>query len=337
MTGDDRPRAAIIGAGLMGRWHADAVRRLGGSVSVVVDPNEAAREALGRRHPGARLLPELDPELIARCSTAAHVCTPLATHAAVVAALVDMGVNVLVEKPVAENAETTQRLLTAAEKRGVVICPVHQFEFQTGVQWLLASLPTLAGVRRVEFSTCSAGASGEDAASLDRLVAEILPHPLGLSSAVLGTSVALADWQLTAPVPGELTALATIGGAVVVVSISAHGRPTENVFRVVGNASSITAYLFHGFAVRHAGEVSRARKIARPFVDGGAVIGSALFNLVRRAIDREPAYPGLRELVRRFYLAARGEAAAPIAPAVIADIAVARDELLALVASCRGR
>jgi predicted dehydrogenase len=322
------PRAAIIGAGLMGRWHANAVRKIGGRVTVIVDPNDAAREALGRRFPEARLIAELNPSLVGRHANAAHVCTPLPTHAAVVRGVVEAGLHALVEKPFAENSDTTARLLSLAEAHGVIVCPVHQFLFQDGVRRIFEWLPSLGRVCRVEFSTCSAGAAGDDRASLDDLVAEILPHPLALVSALMGTPLGAKSWQIAYPRAGELRAVTTVSDAVVTFAISAHGRPTENLLRVVGTAGSATADLFHGFAVRHAGVVSRRAKMAQPFVSAGMTLGGASLNLARRALLREPAYPGLRELVRRFYSATRGEHPTPISPASIADIACARDRII---------
>ncbi len=298
-------------------------------MTVIVDPNDAAREALGRRYPEARLVAELDPSLVSRHANAVHVCTPLSTHAGVVRAVVEAGLHALVEKPFAENADTTALLLSLAETRGVIVCPVHQFLFQDGIRRIVGWLPALGRVCQVEFSTCSAGAAGDDRASLDDLVAEVLPHPLALVSAVLGAPVGASRWQVVYPTAGELRAVTTVGDAVVTVAISAHGRPTENVLRVVGTAGSATADLFHGFAVRHAGVVSRQAKMARPFVAAGLTLGSASLNLARRALLGERAYPGLRELVRRFYSATRGERPAPIAPASIADVACARDRIIA--------
>ena len=329
MSEHGEPRAAIVGAGLMGRWHADAIQRVGGRVTVIVDPNEAAREALGKRHPGARLAPELDPSDVARDATAVHVCTPLPTHADIVGASIDAGLHALVEKPFARNADETLRLLGLAEKRGVIACPVHQFVFQEGVRRVREWMPSLGRIQRVDFSTCSAGAQGNEPAGLDDLIAEILPHPLALVSTLLDAPLGPSTWQIAHPIAGELRAITSVGDTVVSISISAHSRPTENVLRVLGSAGSATADLFHGFAVRHSGAVSRRTKMTQPFIVAGKTFGSASINLVRRAVRRELAYPGLRELVRQFYSATRGERATPLSPASIADVACARDRILA--------
>jgi len=327
------PRAAIIGAGLMGRWHADAVRRVGGRVTVIVDPDVAAREALGRRHPEARLVAEMDASLLARHATGAHVCTPASTHLQIVSSAIEAGLHTLVEKPFATNAADTAHLLGLAAQRGMITCPVHQFVFQGGVRQITEWLPSFGRIRCVEFSTCSAGARGTDPVGLDHLIAEILPHPLSLVSTLLGAPLVSSSWQIAHPVAGELRAIASVRDAIVSIAISAHGRPTENVLRVLGSAGSATADLFHGFAVRRMGVVSRRTKITQPFIIAGKTFASASVNLARRTLRREFAYPGLSELVQQFYSATRGEQAAPFSAASIADVAGARDHILALLSS----
>jgi predicted dehydrogenase len=313
----------------MGRWHADAVRRIGGRVTVIVDPDRGTLTSLGRLHPSARIGAELDPLLIAQHATVAHVCTPLRTHAALIARLIEARVHVLAEKPLTESAESSATLLSLAEGRGVLVCPVHQFLFQHGVRQLLRWLPDLGALRRVEFSACSAGAVNEDATTLDDLVADILPHPLALISALLRTPVAGVTWHVAHPVPGEFRALATVGGTIVDMAISAHGRPTENVLRAVADGGSATADLFHGYAVRHGPAVSRRAKLTHPFMASGRNFGGASVNLLRRVVRREPAYPGLRELVRSFYAAVSSGSAAPITSESVNDVALARDRLIA--------
>lgn len=328
MTAPGRPGSAIIGAGLMGRWHADAIRRIGGRVTVIVDPDESARRALGERHPEARLAAELDTAFVASQTMAAHVCTPVSTHATMVTGLVAAGLHVLVEKPLTEDAESTTTLMAAAQGRGVVVCPVHQFLFQDGVRQLLRWVPDMGPVRRIEFSTCSAGAHNDDPVSLDDLIGEVLPHPLALIRAVTGVPLATVDWQIAHPRPGEFRGLATVDGAIVDIAISAHGRPTENWLRVVADGGSVVADLFHGYAVRQSPTVSRRAKITAPFVNSGKAFGGASINLVRRVMRRELAYPGLRELVRAFYATISSGGTPPIEPDAIVDVATTRDRIL---------
>ena len=319
---------AIIGAGLMGRWHADAVARIGGVVTLIVDPDEGARNALGKKYPGARLKHALDAGALASAAHVAHVCTPLPTHLRVITDLIEAGVHVLVEKPFTENARDAQAVVDSAAKRGVLVCPVHQFLFQDGVRELHSWLAELGPVRRVEFSTCSAGAVGGDATAQDALIAEILPHPLSLVNKLLEVHTSDLDWQVVHPMPGEFRAIASVNEIVIDVAISAHGRPTENALRVVGDNGTATADLFHGFAARLAPNVSRGAKIVRPFAESAGTFAAAAANLARRAARGESAYPGLRELVREFHNAARLGAASPIGADAIVDVAAARDSLL---------
>jgi hypothetical protein len=211
----------------------------------------------------------------------------------------------------------------------VIACPVHQFVFQEGVRQITEWIPSFGRIQRVDFSTCSAGAAGKDPASLDHLIAEILPHPLALVSTLLRAPLGSSSWEIAHPVAGELGAVTSVEDTIVSIAISAHSRPTENVLRVLGSAGSATADLFHGFAVRHEGVVSRRAKMAQPFNVAGRTFGNASINLARRALRREFAYPGLRELVRQFYSATRGERPTPLSPASIADVACARDRILA--------
>lgn len=319
---------AIIGAGLMGRWHADAVLRIGGSVTAIVDPNEGARVALGNKHPGARFDSAFDATAVAKVADVAHVCTPLATHLPVVKDLIEAGVHVLVEKPFTANANDARAVIDLAAKRGVVVCPVHQFLFQDGVREVHSWLAEIGPVRRVEFSTCSAGAIGGDATAQDALIAEILPHPLSLVNKLLDVQTSDLDWHVVHPMPGEFRTIASVKGMVVDVAISAHGRPTENVLRVVGDNGSATADLFHGFASRLSPNVSRGAKMTKPFTTSAGTFAAAAANLARRAARGESAYPGLRELVREFHSAVRAGAASPIAADAIVDVAVARDLLV---------
>jgi predicted dehydrogenase len=325
----NRPlRAAILGAGLMGRWHADAVARAGGVVSAIVDPERKRAGELRKQHGQARLAASLDEILQDGAADVVHVCTPLETHEALAGQALRAGLHALVEKPLAPVAKVTAKLLQLAESSGRLLCPVHQFLFQPGVLRVEAELRNIGPILHVDSVTCSAGAEA-GAGEPEQIAADILPHPLSLMARLLAVRVAQADWQVQHPAAGEIRAMAKLGNTSLSILISMGGRPTANALRLIGARGTAHVDLFHGFAVLERGEVSRARKIAHPFAFAGGTLVSATTNLVARAVRGEPAYPGLRELVRRFYLAAQGKGEPPIRKEEILDVAEARDALLA--------
>jgi predicted dehydrogenase len=313
----------------MGRWHAHAAARAGATVAAIVDPNGDRAAQLSARHPGSRVLEGLDASSIGRDITIAHVCTPLSTHAGIVAPLIDAGVHVLAEKPLTGDARSTAALLESAQGRGVLLCPVHQMPFQRGVQSLIAEIEALGELLHVEFSACTAGAVGKGDADQDSLVDDILPHPLSVFRRLVAADMASLDWQVRRPRAGEFRAFATVGPRVVSISVSTHGRPTSNSLRVVGERATASVDLYHGFVVVHGGRVSRAGKILRPFLDAAGTAAAAARNLATRVVTVEPAYPGLATLVRAFYAATNGEVAVPISSEETLDIARARDLLRA--------
>jgi hypothetical protein len=152
---------------------------------------------------------------------------------------------------------------------------------------------------------------------------------LALLARVFPGALPTIAWQVQHPREGELRAAGCVGSASLALLVSAHGRPTANTVRVIGARGTLEADLFHGYAVVEGGAVSRAHKISRPFAHAGQTLAAAGLNLAWRVARSEPAYPGLRELIDRFYRAVRGEAAPPIDAGEILDVATARDALTA--------
>ena len=327
MSAPRATRALIVGAGLMGRWHAHAAGKAGGRVVCVVDPDLIRARNLAARHGEATALPSLDTVEWRDRIDVAHVCTPVQTHEQVVRTLIESGVHVLVEKPVTPSAPETTQLIERARSLGVIVCPVHQFLFQAGVATATRALSEIGPIVHFEYAACSAGAA-HDASTSDDVAADILPHPLSLARRLLGGRLVDFEWLVVRPREGELRIVGRRAGVSISVLISMHGRPTESAFRVIGERGSVVVDLFHGFAVRLPGTVSRWRKIAAPFADSGRLAIAAGANLTARALRREPAYPGLRSLVAAVYQAAERGGAWPIPPDETIDVAVARDRVL---------
>ena len=113
MVGKDRTvRMLLVGAGLIGRRHADAIARAdGAALAAVVDPAPAGREVAERY--GAPCFASLDEALgrdgAGAGSDAAILATPSALHVDGALATLAAGLPTLVEKPIATTLRDARR------------------------------------------------------------------------------------------------------------------------------------------------------------------------------------------------------------------------------------
>jgi hypothetical protein len=177
---------------------------------------------------------------------------------------------------------------------------------------------------------------GGSDARRDSILVEVFPHPLSIVRDLLAAPPTEIDWRIESPGPGEFRAQGRAGASTVSVLVSLSARPTESSLVLRGEGGTAHVDFFHGFAFAESGRVSRGRKIARPFDQALRRAGAAGGNLTRRALRREPAYPGLRTLVREFYDAVRAGKEVPIAPVATIDVAAARDRWIEALGAARG-
>lgn len=134
----DKIRAAVIGAGNMGRHH---VRILGSMPDVelvaVVDP-DSARALPHAQSAGTTLVASLDelPPV-----DFAVIATPTQHHLDTALTLIERGTHLLIEKPLAGTPEDAQAITDAAEKAGVTLAVGHVERFNAAVT-VLAGLIT---------------------------------------------------------------------------------------------------------------------------------------------------------------------------------------------------
>lgn len=325
-------RSLIIGAGLMGRHHASASVRAGAAVVAVVDPDLAAARRLSTRLGHCAAENSVTDALARHRVDVVHICTPLETHAAVAEEVAGRNVNALIEKPLASSSEATERVLSLFSDAGKLVCPVHQYAFQRGFEDALRKLAAIGPMRRIDFDIRSAG-GGDDRSRLDECVANILPHPLSMVQRLLARlEVDTLAWQMLRPAPGDWLCTSSRGEVILSIGISLASRPTCFKCRVIGERGTIEIDGFHGYSVAYRGRHSRFYKLAQPYHVGGLHLAAATSNLIGRAVRREPAYPGLEQLVRLFYAAIERNdgQAVPVSPAQSLAIARVRDEMLAL-------
>jgi predicted dehydrogenase len=257
-----------------------------------------------------------------------HVTTPPEDHTYAIRAAIESNLHVLAEKPLAPSAAVTAELYSLATTRNLLLCPVHQSLFQPGIVKLLRDGHRLGRLRQVTSVICTAGANGGDDAARDRLVCDVLPHPLSLAARVIHGGISGTHWQASRAAAGEVQLAGVRDGISISILVSTRGRPPRNTFSVTGEAGSVHADLFHGFAVGEQRKLNRLGKVVRPFGNAAGTLGAATANLARRAIRREQAFPGLRELVRSFYEAVKSGGMPPITVAETLDVAAERDTII---------
>ena len=326
---NDRPlRAAIVGAGLMGRWHADAVKKAGGVVAIVADTDPTRAYSLAHEF-GASSTGSIGAALSADLVDIVHVCAPPSDHRAIVRSALVAGLHVICEKPLAETAAETAELYAMAAEQERLLCPVHQYLFQDGVIRVMRDLALLGRLTSVASIISSAGADTGDDAARDRLSIDTLAHPLALAARIVPGGLAGVEWCVTRAAPGELQAIGTQSTVSLSIQVSTRGRPTVSALRVAGERRTANLDLFHGFVSFDEAELSRPGKIVHPFTSSARTLAAAAVNLARRAVRRESAFPGLRELVRRFFSTAKANSSAPISRDESLDVARARDAIIA--------
>jgi len=322
-------KVGIVGAGLMGRWHAHASNRLDARLVAITDQDPTAARSLSKRFQKASTYPDITRLLETSSIDVLHICTPPASHTDLIYRALNSGIHVLVEKPVTPTATETEKLLSLAEQQGVILCPVHQFAFQQGVVDALHVLADLGEVLRVSFRTHSAGAEGMDQKLADGVIADILPHPLSVLQVLFpGCLARSSDWQPIRVRSGELQLTGKIDGMGINIDISMNARPTRCEMDVACSRGRIYLNFFHGYSVVEKGTVSRWQKVIQPLRYSSKEWIVATGNLMTRLINNEPAYPGLRTLIGEFYQSIQEGSESPVLPGDVQELAELRDRLI---------
>lgn len=178
-------RAAVVGCGHFGRHHADKYAACAGARLVaVVDRDPKAAQTLASRL-GALPLTRLD-ELIGRVDLAS-VAVPTREHFGVTARLLEGGVDVLVEKPIAATLDEASALIALATRHQRVLQIGHLERFNAAVLALddVIERPLFIESHRVApFTT-----RGTDV----DVVLDLMIHDIDLIQILVGTPLLAVD------------------------------------------------------------------------------------------------------------------------------------------------
>jgi len=180
-----RQRVAVIGVGHLGRIHARILARQPRAELVcVVDSDEARARAVAEEARCRALggIEDLPPGL-----DAVIVAVPTIYHEAVAVPLLERGIACLVEKPLAADLASADRILSAAERGGALLAVGHVERFEPGVRKLqeLGVRPRFIECHRLstfQFRSLDVG-----------VVHDLMIHDLDLVLHLTGSEVASFD------------------------------------------------------------------------------------------------------------------------------------------------
>lgn len=148
-----RIRTAIIGAGAFGRNHARVISQLPEvELTAIVDIDRNRAEELAAQH-GYAVYTDAH-ELIGKVD-AAIIAVPTNVHEAVARPLLEAGVDLLIEKPIADSSAAGQRLVDLAQRAGRILQVGHLERFNPAVMALERALtqPLFFEVHRLSIFT----------------------------------------------------------------------------------------------------------------------------------------------------------------------------------------
>lgn len=117
-------RIAVAGAGLIGKRHVEAVERCGAAVvSAIVEPDPAAQDFAAEN--GCKWYSSITDMLAGDRPDGVIIATPNQMHVENGLQCVRADIPILVEKPIADNAQSASRLVDEAARLGVPVLVGH--------------------------------------------------------------------------------------------------------------------------------------------------------------------------------------------------------------------
>ncbi len=128
-------RAGVIGVGAMGRNHARLYHDLPAvDLIVVADVNESLAASVGREY-GCKSFADYR-DLLRENLDAVSIVVPTTLHKKVALDAIKRGINILVEKPIADTVENANEVMKAARKKGVKLMVGHVERFNPAIMKL---------------------------------------------------------------------------------------------------------------------------------------------------------------------------------------------------------
>jgi predicted dehydrogenase len=312
-------RVGLIGCGRIARAHVPYIRSYKGAIIVgLCDANLKQAEDLAQRFnidkaysDPKKLLSEQRPDVI-------HILTPPQTHTELAIAVMEAGVNVLVEKPMAVSVEEADRLVQTAQRTGMRLCVDHNRLFDPvildakeivarGAIGEVVGVEAFQGYVRISQNSRS-GEAGWVSQLPGGLMQNIAPHPISLLLAFMPeakpVSVVSKRTGLCPVSPFEEVRVTFQGKqGLGMLTLSLSPQPYLNYLTVYGSQATFQINLNNNTLI-----VYKERRLPKLLAKSWFNIDQSLqllSNTMKSGFQvltgKMRFYPGMGELIRRYY------------------------------------
>ena len=328
MSPDTDLRVGLVGAGYISEFHARAIQRVPNARIIgIADVVNSRAASLAARFNVPKVFPTMEA-MINEGIDVIHVLTPPDTHAQLAISALKHGCHVLVEKPLAINAEEVDRISAAAAAAQKSVCVNHSMLYDRFVSRALSlvhsgaiGVPlTFDYVRSSEYPPYRGGPLPihyQDGGYpfLDQGV-----HALYLAESFLGAIEDVKSFYGTHGGDSNLLfdewrVAAQCQSGTANIQISWNVRPLQNWFVVQGTKGVLRANLF-AMWVTHTKQLPLPKAPARAIQaisEGLSICTQVPANIARFAAKKIVQYDGLHFLVAAFYRALQSGAPMPVA------------------------
>jgi predicted dehydrogenase len=229
-------RAAVIGVGYLGRFHAQKYAQLDACELVaVVDGRADVRDAVAAE---VKSRPVADYRELLGKVDAVSVVTPTPAHFEIADAFLAAGANVLVEKPITETPEQARQLIARAAATKRILQVGHLERFNAAI---LAAEPHLSTPR---FMECQRLAPFKERGTDVNVVLDLMIHDIDLVQSLAGSEIVSIDAVGTPVFSGEIdianARIRFANGCVANTTASRVSLKTERKLRIFEDAAYIS-------------------------------------------------------------------------------------------------
>lgn len=276
-------KAAVIGAGHMGRYHAQKLARLTEFVGVV-DADPARARELTEKVGGAALS---DYRELFGKADAAVIAVPTDRHHAIARECLEHGLHLLIEKPIATTLAEADELIALAEKKRVVLQTGHVERYNRSFRALAERMdrPVFVEAERL-------AAFKQRGAEVD-VVLDLMIHDLDLACALARaepTNVSATGFRvLTRDIDIANARIEFANGFVANLSASRVSQAAVRKLRVFQQDLYVSADLQTG-KLRYVGQRDGAIEVKDETHEGGDALADQAAAFVS-AIEKHSAVP----------------------------------------------